>query len=144
MNIQEFETIVSNGIDVRMFIFNNNGYAAITTMQDRNFEGFYVGSNEKSGLFMPDLKRISEAYGIPYRGIERNEDIEEVVRWAMNEMRGVCLVDIKGALSFDEIPKCISRLDEMTGQRVSAFLENPFPFLSEEEMHEIESFMLGE
>lgn len=144
LNIQELETIVSNGIDARMFIFNNNGYAAITTMQDRNFEGFYVGSNEKSGLFMPELRKISEAYGIPYRSIERNEDIEEVVRWAMEVMEGVCLVDIKGALSFDEIPKCISRLDEMTGQRVSAFLENPFPFLSEEEMHGIESFMLGE
>ena len=144
LNIQELETIVSNGIDVRMFIFNNVGYAAITTMQDRNFEGFYVGSNEKSGLFMPDLKRISEAYGIPYRSIERNEDIEDVVRWAMDEMDGVCLVDIKGALSFDEIPKCVSRVDEKTGQRISAFLENPFPFLSDEEMNEIEAFMLSE
>lgn len=144
LNIQEFETIVSNGIDVRMFIFNNVGYAAITTMQDRNFEGFYVGSNEKSGLFMPDLKKISEAYGIPYRSIERNEDIEDVVRWAMDEMDGVCLVDIKGALSFDEIPKCISRVDEKTGQRISAFLENPFPFLSDAEMNEIEAFMLSE
>ena len=144
LNIQELETIVSNGIDVRMFIFNNVGYAAITTMQDRNFEGFYVGSNEKSGLFMPDLKKISEAYGIPYRSIERNEDIEDVVRWAMDEMDGVCLVDIKGALSFDEIPKCISRVDEKTGRRISAFLENPFPFLSDEEMNEIEAFMLSE
>ena len=144
LNIQELETIVSNGIDVRMFIFNNVGYAAITTMQDRNFEGFYVGSNEKSGLFMPDLKKISEAYGIPYRSIERNEDIEDVVRWAMDEMDGVCLVDIKGALSFDEIPKCISRVDEKTGRRISAFLENPFPFLSDAEMNEIEAFMLSE
>ena len=143
LNLQEFETIVSNDIDVRMFIFNNIGYAAITTMQERNFEGFYVGSNEKSGLFMPDLKRISEAYGIPYRSIERNEDIEEVVRWAMDEMSGACLVDIKGALSFDEIPKCISHVDKITGQRMSAFLENPFPFLSDGEMHEIESFLLG-
>ena len=144
LNIQELETIVSNGIDVRMFIFNNVGYAAITTMQDRNFEGFYVGSNEKSGLFMPDLKKISEAYGIPYRSIERDEDIEDVVRWAMDEMDGVCLVDIKGALSFDEIPKCISRVDEKTGQRISAFLENPFPFLSDAEMYEVEAFMISE
>ena len=144
LNLQEFETIVSNGIDVRMFIFNNTGYAAITTMQDRNFDGFYVGSNERSGLFMPDMKKISDAYDIPYRSIEKNEDIEEVVKWAMEEMDGVCLVDIKGSLSFDEIPKCISRVDETTGERVSAFLENPYPFLSDEEMVEIEAFMIGE
>ena len=141
LNIQELETIVSNGIDARMFIFNNVGYAAITTMQERNFDGFYVGSNEKSGLFMPNLERIAAAYGIPYRSIERNEDIEEMIRWAMEVNRGCCLVDIKGSLSFDEIPKCISRVDEATGQRVSAFLENPFPFLSDGEMREIEAFM---
>ena len=142
LNIQEFETIVSNGINAKMFIFNNIGYAAITTMQDRNFDGFYVGSNEKSGLFMPDMKKISEAYGIPYRCIEQNTDIDEVVNWAMNEVSGACIVDIKGSLSFDEIPKCISSVDEKTGQRVSAVLENPFPFLSDSEMQGIERFMV--
>jgi acetolactate synthase-1/2/3 large subunit len=142
LNIQEFETIVSNGINAKMFIFNNIGYAAITTMQDRNFDGFYVGSNEKSGLFMPDMKKISEAYGIPYRCIEQNAEIDEVVIWAMNEVSGACIVDIKGSLSFDEIPKCISSVDEKTGQRVSAVLENPFPFLSDSEMQEIERFMV--
>jgi len=90
LNIQELETIVSNGIDARMFIFNNVGYAAITTMQERNFDGFYVGSNEKSGLFMPNLERIAAAYGIPYRSIERNEDIEETIRWAMEVNKGCC------------------------------------------------------
>lgn len=144
LNIQEFETIVSNGINAKMFIFNNSGYAAITTMQDRNFDGYYVGSNEKSGLFMPDMKKIADAYGIPYRAIESNDDIDGAVKWAMEETPSFCIVDIKGALSFDEIPKCISRIDETTGQRVSAFLENPFPFLSDSEMSEIEAFMLGE
>lgn len=143
LNIQEFETVVSNGVDARMFIFNNTGYAAITTMQDRNFNGYYVGSNEKSGLFMPDMKKIAEAYGISYRCIENNEDIDAAVKWAMEEANGVCIVDIKGSLEFDEIPKCISRIDEKTGQRVSAFLENPFPFLSDSEMDEIEKYMIG-
>ena len=142
LNIQEFETVVSNGINAKMFIFNNIGYAAITTMQNRNFDGFYVGSNEKSGLFMPDMKKISEAYGLPYRCIAKDEEIDEAVNWAMNEVSGACIVDIKGSLSFDEIPKCISRVDEATGQRVSAFLENPFPFLSDSEMQEIERFMV--
>lgn len=143
LNLQELETIVSNGIDVRMFIFNNIGYAAITTMQDRNFESFYVGSNENSGLFMPDMEKIAYAYGIPYKCIRSNDEIEDMVKWAMDEKTGTCIVDIKGSLAFDEIPKCISRIDDETGQRVSAFLENPFPFLSEKEMSEIEQFMIS-
>ena len=144
LNIQELETIVSNDINTKLFVFNNAGYAAITTMQDRNFDSFYVGSNEKSGVFMPDLKKISEAYDIPYCCIETNEDIQAGIRWAMEKVEGVCMVDIKGALSFDEIPKCISYVDAITGQRVSAALENPFPFLGDEEMKEIAAYLTGE
>ncbi len=144
LNIQELETVAANRMDAKLFIFNNSGYAAITTMQDRNFDSFYVGSNAQSGLYMPDLEKLAGAYGLPYRRIESDAEIDGAVRWAMEEQPGCCIVDIRGALTFDEIPKCISRIDETTGQRVSAFLENPFPFLSDAEMQEIETFMLAD
>lgn len=143
LNIQELETIAANRINAKMFIFNNNGYAAITTMQDRNFESFYVGSNEKSGLFMPDLEKIAYAYQIPYLRIEKAEDIEEQVKRTM-QTEGPVICDIIGSLWFDEIPKCISSVDEKTGKRVSAYLENPYPYLSEDELKEIEKKLLDE
>lgn len=142
LNLQELETIVSNGIDAKMFIFNNIGYAAITTMQDRNFDGFYVGSNEQSGVFMPDLEKIAYAYDIPYVKIEKEEEIGPAVKRAM-ETEGAVLCDIVGSLWFDEIPKCISSVDEKTGKRVSALLENPYPFLSEEELRKVERELMG-
>ncbi len=142
LNLQELETIVSNGVDAKMFIFNNIGYAAITTMQDRNFDGFYVGSNEQSGVFMPDLEKIAYAYDIPYVKIEKEEDIRPAVKKAM-ETEGAVLCDIVGSLWFDEIPKCISSVDAKTGKRVSALLENPYPFLSEEELREAERELMG-
>lgn len=142
LNIQELETIVANQIDAKMFIFNNDGYAAITTMQDRNFNSFYVGSNEMSGLHMPDMEKIAYAYGLPYVRIERKEQIKEMVRKTM-ETEGPAICDVRGSLWFDEIPKCISRVDEETGKRVSAFLENPFPFLSESELNEITKELLN-
>lgn len=137
LNLQEFETIVSNGIDAKMFIFNNSGYAAITTMQDRNFDSFYVGSNDKSGLFMPDMKKIAYAYDIPYEKIERESDIADVVKRVM-ETDGPVVCDIAGSLWFDEIPKCISSVDPETGKRVSAFLENPYPYLSADELETVQ------
>ncbi len=135
LNLQELQTIRTYGVDARMFIFNNDGYAAITTMQERNFDGFYVGSNPQSGVCMPDLARIAEAYGIPYYRIDRNEEIETVVKQVMAE-QGAVICDIRGSLKFDEIPKCISSVNE-AGKRVSAYLENPFPFLSEAELEEV-------
>lgn len=142
LNIQELETIVSHRINAKMFIFNNVGYAAITTMQDRNFNSFYVGSNEQSGVFMPNLEKIAYAYDIPYVKIERKGDIHDAVKSAM-ETEGAVLCDIVGSLWFDEIPKCISSVDKKTGRRVSAFLENPYPYLNEEEMQEVERELLG-
>lgn len=143
LNIQELETIVANRINAKMFIFNNNGYAAITTMQDRNFDSFYVGSNDKSGLFMPDLEKIAHAYEIPYLKIDRAEEIEEQIKITM-QTEGPAICDIIGSLWFDEIPKCISSVDEKTGKRVSAYLENQYPYLSEVELKEIEEELLGE
>ncbi|WP_074817053.1 thiamine pyrophosphate-binding protein [Selenomonas ruminantium] len=142
LNIQEFETIAANGIDAKMFIFDNRGYAAITTMQDRNFAGFYVGSNEKSGLYMPDTEKIVRAYGLPYLEINSEEEIRDVVNKAFAH-QGPIVCNIKGSLYFDEIPKCISHIDETTGKRVSAALENPYPFLEKEELNTVTELLLS-
>ena len=135
LNIQELQTVVHNKINAKMFIFHNAGYAAISTMQNRNFDGFHVGCDEESGVTMPDLSKVSAAYGIPYYRIVKNEEIDETVKKVM-ESDGPVICEFIGSITFDEIPKCISSLDS-NGKRVSAALENPFPFLSEEEMNEI-------
>ena len=67
--------------------------------------------------------------------INSNEEIDTVLAQVMN-MDGAVICEFIGSITFDEIPKCISSLDE-SGNRVSALLENPFPFLSEQEMQEI-------
>lgn len=135
LNIQELQTISAYGIEAKMFIFNNDGYAAITTMQDRNFGGFHVGSNPESGVCMPDLEKIAQGYGIPYIRISSNEEIAEKTEEAMSE-KGAVICDIRGSMKFDEIPKCISSVNK-EGKRVSAYLENPYPFLEEKDMQEI-------
>ena len=136
LNIQELQTIVSYNVNAKMFIFDNRGYAAITTMQDRNFDSFYVGSNEKSGVIMPDTVKVAEAYGIKCFEIDNDSDIEKVVSEAM-DYQGPVIVCVKGSLWFDEIPKCISWVNPETGLRESAALENPYPFLTVEQLKEI-------
>lgn len=131
LNIQELQTICHYGVNAKIFIFNNSGYAAIKQMQDRNFAGHHVGSTPDSGVDMPDFGRIANAYGISYFKVEKGEELEETVRRVM-EQQGPVICDLTGSLDFDEIPKCISAVDEKTGRRVSAYLENPYPFRTEE------------
>lgn len=142
LNLQELQTINQYGVNVKIFIFDNNGYAAITTMQERNFNGHYVGSNMGSGVSMPDFKKLSYAYGIHYICINNNDEIESCVKEAM-EYDGTVICDAIGSLMFDEIPKCISSV-EADGKRVSASLENPYPFLSDTELAEIYNKIIHE
>ena len=135
LNIQELQTIVHHRINAKMFVFSNVGYAAISTMQDRNFDGFHVGSDADSGVTMPNLSALSSAYGIEYYRIDKNRDIAEVLEKVMGS-DGPVICEFVGSILFDEIPKCISSLNE-NGERVSAALENPFPFLSEKDMEDI-------
>ncbi len=135
LNLQEFQTIASYHINAKMFVFSNSGYAAIATMQERNFDGHYVGCNPKSGVSMPNLKKIAEAYQIPYYCIVNHEEAEAVTKQVFAES-GAVICEIIGSMKFDEIPKCISNINQ-EGKRVSAFLENPYPFLPENEMDKI-------
>jgi len=132
LNLQELETVSCHAIDAKLFIFSNNGYAAIATMQDRNFDGIHVGSDPDSGVTMPSLKKLAKAYNMSYMRIASNDEIVEGVRRAM-DTPGAVICEVVGDIAFDEIPKCISSVNA-EGVRVSAALENPYPFLPEEEI----------
>ncbi len=136
LNIQELQTICHHRINAKLFVFSNGGYAAIVAMQDRNFSGFHVGSDDASGVSLPSLEKIATAYGIPYMRL-LPDSLDEDVRRTLN-IDGPVLCEIPGDIHFDEIPKCISSINA-EGRIVSAALENPYPFLSEAEMSALHS-----
>lgn len=80
MNIQELETLVRLQLPVKIFIWNNQGYASIRSMQNNNFGGFQVASGESSGLCMPDTVRVAEAYGLKTVRINDNGQLEEHIQ----------------------------------------------------------------
>ena len=135
LNIQELQTIRHYDINAKIFVFSNSGYAAIKTMQDRNFKALHVGCTDDSGVSMPSLEKIASAYGITYYCINDNENLCETIKEVM-ESEGAAICEICGDIDFDEIPKCISSVGA-DGRITSAVLENPYPFLSDEELEDI-------
>ena len=79
MNIQELETLVRLNLPVKIFIWNNEGYASIRSMQNNNFGGFQVASGKSSGLSMPDTVKVAEAYGLKTFRILDNCQLEEQI-----------------------------------------------------------------
>lgn len=85
LNIQELETAHRLGLPLKMFIWNNNGYASIRSMQRNNFEGHYVASDEGSGLTMPNISDVAKAYGFKTYRINNNDELDRILPEIMKD-----------------------------------------------------------
>ena len=63
-NLQELATVAVQKLNLKMFIFANNGYASIRMTQKNYFDGAYLGCDVESGLGFPDWKILARAFGI--------------------------------------------------------------------------------
>jgi acetolactate synthase-1/2/3 large subunit len=66
MNLQELQTIVSYKLPIKLIMFNNDGYLFIKHTQKMMFEGRYTGVNPDTGVYLPNFKKVVEAFGIKY------------------------------------------------------------------------------
>ncbi|HEU5048629.1 MAG TPA: thiamine pyrophosphate-binding protein [Rickettsiales bacterium] len=77
-NLQELGTAQVNKLNLKIFIFNDNGYASIRMTQKNYFGGKYVGCDIRTGLGIPEWKHLFAAYGITYvplvPGFEKNPE----------------------------------------------------------------------
>ena len=64
-NLQELATVAVNALNLKMFLFCNEGYASIRMTQKNYFDGAYLGCDVNSGLGFPDWGLLAEAYRIP-------------------------------------------------------------------------------
>ena len=90
MNIQELQTIVSNKLPIKIFIFNNFGYRAIVQTQN-NFFGRLSGCNADTGVNFPSFEKLAYAYNIPYYRCENNNELDNVISEFLNQKGyGIC------------------------------------------------------
>lgn len=130
-NIQELALIRKHELPLKIFVFANNGYASIYTMQMNNFQSRFAGCNEDSGVPIPPIKKIAELYNLPYYCIENDEQVEPVLKKIMADDIP-CLCEVCVSINFDEIPKSMT-IANPDGTFSSSKLENLYPFVSESE-----------
>jgi acetolactate synthase-1/2/3 large subunit len=64
-NLQELATVAVNDLDLKIFIFSNEGYGSIRMTQKNYFGGAYLGCDTQTGLGFPHWPTLFEAFGIP-------------------------------------------------------------------------------
>ncbi|PTT77554.1 acetolactate synthase, partial [Pseudomonas sp. HMWF010] len=64
-NLQEIGTAAVNNLDLKIFIFDDNGYASIRSTQINYFGGRYVGCDLTTGLGLPNWRKLFATYDVP-------------------------------------------------------------------------------
>jgi acetolactate synthase I/II/III large subunit len=131
LNIQELQTIVHHQLPIKIFVINNNGYHAIRVTQENYFENRYVASSVESGVSMPSLKKIANAYGLRHRIIKNNGAVRaEITATLANQQPEIVeiLVDPNKHL----MPKLGSFI-KPDGSMASRPLEDLVPLLDRDE-----------
>lgn len=130
-NIQELQTIVHNNYPIKLFVWNNDGYLSIRATQKRFFEGREHGTDKSNGVSFPELRKISEAYGIPYVKISNNSELVSGIKQTL-EKSGPVICEVI-CLRDQEIIPTVSSQKKADGSMVSKPLEDMYPFLDREE-----------
>jgi acetolactate synthase-1/2/3 large subunit len=73
-NLQEIGTAAVNKLNLKMFIFDDNGYASIRMTQKNYFGGSYIGCDINSGLGLPDWEQLFKAWNVPALRIGKDFD----------------------------------------------------------------------
>jgi acetolactate synthase I/II/III large subunit len=66
MNLQELQTIKTHNLPVKIVIFNNDGYLMIKHTQKMLFGDSKTCVDSKSGVELPDYKKVAKAFNFSY------------------------------------------------------------------------------
>jgi acetolactate synthase-1/2/3 large subunit len=84
-SLQELAVVRRYKLPIKIFIFDNHGYASIRATQRKFFNGAYVGCDEETGLGFPDWPTLFAAYGIPARYLVPGESTRDCLADLMRE-----------------------------------------------------------
>ena len=91
MTAQELSVAVEHQLDVKVVLLNNSSLGMVRQFQD----DFYGGVRSQVDLtHMPDFVKLAEAYGLPARRVERQEDVAAAFD-AAQQTRGPFLIDFR-------------------------------------------------
>ena len=130
LNVQELQTLITYNLPIKIFVFNNGGYNSIILSQNRNFNRL-AGCTEESGLRLPNLRKIAEAWDLKYYTCSSNKELQTTVSDVLNEEGAVLCEIIEDKLSKIE-PKLGNKVMP-DGKIVSPSLADLEPLLAEDE-----------
>ncbi len=134
MNMQELQSIVGQGLNIKILLLNNAGYSSIKQTQTAFFSDNMFGCDPASGVTFPDFRAVAAAFRLPVHHAANHAELPGVLARVL-AAPGPQFCEI--TLNPDQVfaPKLSSRKLE-DGRMVSSPLHDMAPFLSREELAE--------
>jgi acetolactate synthase-1/2/3 large subunit len=123
-NLQELGTVSVNKLNLKIFLFDDDGYASIRMTQKNYFGGRYIGCDTSTGLGIPIWSKLFEAYGIPLYELRPCFESTASFLEAINA-RGPAAFLVKIDPSQTYFPKISSRITVSGGME-----SNPLHFMT--------------
>ena len=131
MNMQELELVNRYKLPIKFFVLNNDGYGSIKTTQTNHFGGRLVASDPSSGLTLPDISKIADAFDIPHVKIFDNDMLCHLMKKILNT-EGPLMIEVMIDPNHRTAPKA-SVYKTKDGLFATRPMEDLAPFLSKEE-----------
>ncbi len=129
-NTAELELIKRYNLPIKIFIWSNDGYNSIRNTQNKFFDGELIACNADSGVTLPNLRNIANAYELDYFKIDDSDsDLNSQISEVLNSEKSIiCEVVIDKEIQTQ--PKVMNKIDK-NGNITSGKLEDMWPFLGE-------------
>ena len=138
-NLQEIGTAAVNDLDLKIFIFDDNGYASIRSVQVNYFQGRYVGCDRSTGLGLPDWSRLFDVWDVPCMRLAEGFESDPMFLDRFNG-RGVQAFVVPVDPQQTYFPRITSRMVEGGGM-VSNPLHRMTPPLPDETLARVGAFL---
>ncbi len=138
-NLQEIGTAAVNDLDLKIFIFDDNGYASIRSVQVNYFQGRYVGCDRSTGLGLPDWSRLFDVWDVPCMRLAEGFESDPAFLERFNG-RGVQAFIVPVDPQQTYFPRITSRMVEGGGM-VSNPLHRMTPPLSDETLARVGAWL---
>ena len=127
-NIQELAVMKKFNLPITIIVLNNHGYCSIKNTQKNYFKKRFLGIDNSSKLFFPDLKKIAEAYKIQYFNINKKRDFDIKLKSYLKNNYSPKIIDINLVANETLKPKVSAIIKN--GNIISMPLEDMSPLIS--------------
>lgn len=137
-NIHELSVIAKHNRNTKILVVNNDGYSCIRNTQKNYFNSHFSGTDDKTGVAFPKLKKLCEACELPYIAVSQRAELKDTLAKLVKTTGSVlCEVFVNPTQEF--LPSVQSQR-QPDGKMVSKPLHDMYPFMEPDKLTKLMKF----